>query len=101
MVSDSSSEIIQRELTEDGFGQQIQKIRADAIREFMQRLKEEDGESNHNFDDNSLFFCVSQDYINGRKDKTEEIWETIRCLAKTMAGNHDSSPEPTEEQDNA
>ena len=71
-----------------GLGMKREKERADtaraeAIKEVLERLKQEDGERNHIFDD-CASILVSKEYRQGRYEKAKEFWETIDQIAKEM-----------------
>ena len=60
------------------------ELKAQAYKEFADRLKELDGYYNHNFND-CVTLLVSDEYIKGRYEKINEIWSTIDNLLKEMA----------------
>ena len=62
-------------------------IKAEAYKEFADRLKELDGYDNHTFDDCVSSLLVSDAYIKGRYEKINEIWNTIDNLLKEMKDN--------------
>ena len=64
------------------------ELKAEAYKEFADRLKELDGYDNHNFDDCVTFLLVSDEYIKGRYEKINEIWSTIDNLLKEMADSN-------------
>lgn len=63
----------------------VEQIKAEAYKEFAERLKELDGYDNHTFDD-CVSLLVPDEYIKGRYEKINEIWNTIDNLLKEMAG---------------
>lgn len=63
------------------------ELKAQAYKEFADRLKELDGYYNHNFDD-CVNLLVSDEYIRGRYEKINEIWSTIDNLLKEMEDNN-------------
>ena len=65
-------------------------IKAEAIKEFAERLKEMDGYNNHTFDDCASIF-ISEEYRKGRDEKIKEIWNTIDCLKKEMEGGENDT----------
>ena len=60
--------------------------RADAIKEFVKRLKGTDGYNNHIFDA-CASVIVPDEYKKGRYEKTKEVWELIDNLVKEMVGD--------------
>lgn len=58
---------------------------ADAIKEFADKLKEQDGYNNHVFDD-CASILVPEEYLKGRDEKIKEVWNTIDSLVKEMVG---------------
>ena len=60
--------------------------KAEAIKEFAERLKNIDGYNNHNFDD-CASILISKEYVKGRDEKIREIWNTIDNLVKEMMGD--------------
>lgn len=62
------------------------ETRAEAVKEFAEKLKELDGCDNHTFDD-CVSLLVSEEYKKGRYEKTNEIWNTIDNLLKEMVGD--------------
>ena len=62
-------------------------IKAEAYKEFADRLKELDGYYNHNFDD-CVNLLVSDQYIRGRYEKINEIWSTIDIILKEKEDNN-------------
>ena len=65
-------------------------IKAEAIKEFAERLKATDGYNNHTFDD-CASILVPEEYRKGRDEKSKEIWDTIDNLVKEMVGDTDDS----------
>lgn len=65
-------------------------LKAEAIKEFAERLKEMDGYNNHTFDDCASIF-ISEEYRKGRDEKIKEIWNTIDCLKKEMEGGENDT----------
>lgn len=63
--------------------------KAEAYKEFAERLKELDGYNNHNFDD-CVNLLVSDEYIRGRYEKINEIWSTIDILLKEKEDNNNN-----------
>ena len=63
------------------------EIKAEAIKEFAYRLKEQDGYDNHVFDD-CASILVPKEYLKGRDEKIKEVWTTIDNLVKEMVGKN-------------
>lgn len=59
------------------------EIKAEAVKEFAERLKEQDGYDNHVFDD-CASILVPKEYLKGRDEKIKEVWTTIDNLVKEM-----------------
>ena len=59
------------------------EIKAEAVKEFAERLKEQDGYNNHVFDD-CASILVPEEYLKGRDEKIKEVWNTIDNLVKEM-----------------
>ena len=59
------------------------EIKAEAVKEFAERLKEQDGYNNHVFDD-CASILVPEEYLKGRDEKIKEVWTTIDNLVKEM-----------------
>ena len=59
------------------------EIKAEAVKEFADRLKEQDGYNNHVFDD-CASILVPKEYLKGRDEKIKEVWTTIDNLVKEM-----------------
>lgn len=59
------------------------EIKAEAVKEFVERLKEQDGYDNHVFDD-CASILVPEEYLKGRDEKIKEVWNTIDNLVKEM-----------------
>ena len=67
---------------------QLKTAKAEAIKEFAERLKETDGNNNHTFDD-CASILVSEEYQKGRREKACEMWKTIDNLVKETVGDND------------
>jgi hypothetical protein len=65
---------------------ELETAKAEAVREFAHELKERDGYDNHTFDD-CASILVSKEYIKGRYEKINEIWNTIDKLLIEMVGD--------------
>ena len=63
------------------------EIKAEAVKEFADRLKEQDGYNNHVFDD-CASILVPKEYLKGRDEKIKEVWTTIDNLVKEMVGEN-------------
>lgn len=63
------------------------EIKAEAVKEFADRLKEQDGYNNHVFDD-CASILVPKEYLKGRDEKIKEVWTTIDNLVKEMVGKN-------------
>ena len=63
------------------------EIKAEAVKEFAERLKEQDGYDNHVFDD-CASILVPKEYLKGRDEKIKEVWTTIDNLVKEMVGEN-------------
>ena len=63
------------------------EIKAEAVKEFAERLKEQDGYNNHVFDD-CASILVPKEYLKGRDEKIKEVWTTIDNLVKEMVGEN-------------
>ena len=63
------------------------EIKAEAVKEFTERLKEQDGYDNHVFDD-CASILVPKEYLKGRDEKIKEVWTTIDNLVKEMVGKN-------------
>ena len=63
------------------------EIKAEAVKEFAERLKEQDGYNNHVFDD-CASILVPEEYLKGRDEKIKEVWTTIDNLVKEMVGKN-------------
>lgn len=63
----------------------VKEIVADTVNKFVEKVKEEDGKDNHVFED-CASTLISEDYRNGRYEKTKQIYETLECVAREMAG---------------
>ena len=63
------------------------EIKAEAVKEFVERLKEQDGYDNHIFDD-CASILVPKEYLKGRDEKIKEVWSTIDNLVKEMVGEN-------------
>ena len=63
------------------------EIKAEAVKEFAERLKEQDGYNNHVFDD-CASVLVPEEYLKGRDEKIKEVWTTIDNLVKEMVGKN-------------
>ena len=63
------------------------EIKAEAVKEFAERLKEQDGYDNHVFDD-CASILVPKEYLKGRDEKIKEVWTTIDNLVKEMVGKN-------------
>ena len=63
------------------------EIKAEAVKEFADRLKEQDGYNNHIFDD-CASILVPKEYLKGRDEKIKEVWTTIDNLVKEMVGKN-------------
>lgn len=65
------------------------EIKAEAVKEFAERLKEQDGYDNHVFDD-CASILVPEEYLKGRDGKIKEVWNTIDNLVKEMVGKNNA-----------
>lgn len=65
------------------------EIKAEAVKEFAERLKEQDGYNNHVFDD-CASILVPEEYLKGRDEKIKEVWNTIDNLVKEMVGKNNA-----------
>ena len=74
-----------RAIAKETIYNQIQSIKAEAVKEFAERLIQKDGEMNHIFDD-CADILVPEEYKKGRDEKTKEIRQTIDNLVKEMVG---------------
>ena len=63
------------------------EIKAEAVKEFAERLKEQDGYNNHVFDD-CASILVPEEYLKGRDEKIKEVWNTIDYLVKETVGKN-------------
>ena len=63
------------------------EIKAEAVKKFADRLKEQDGYNNHVFDD-CASILVPKEYLKGRDEKIKEVWTTIDNLVKEMVGEN-------------
>ena len=63
------------------------EAKAEAYKEFAERLKEQDGYDNHVFDD-CASILVPKEYLKGRDEKIKEVWTTIDNLVKEMVGKN-------------
>ena len=63
------------------------EIKAESVKEFAERLKEQDGYDNHVFDD-CASILVPKEYLKGRDEKIKEVWTTIDNLVKEMVGKN-------------
>ena len=63
------------------------EIKSEAVKEFADRLKEQDGYNNHVFDD-CASILVPKEYLKGRDEKIKEVWTTIDNLVKEMVGKN-------------
>ena len=72
------------------FDKVICETKAEAYKEFAERLKARDGFDNHNFDD-CASILVPEEYRKGRDEKVREIWNTIDNLLKEMVGEDNES----------
>ena len=64
-----------------------QTTKSEAVKEFAERLKEQDGYDNHVFDD-CASILVPKEYLKGRDEKIKEVWTTIDNLVKEMVGEN-------------
>ena len=64
-------------------------IKAEAYKEFANRLKELDGYDNHTFDD-CASLLISDEYIKGSYEKISEIWSTIDNLLEEKEYNNNN-----------
>lgn len=77
-----------RAIAKETIRNQIQSIKAEAVKEFAARLIQKDGEMNHIFDD-CADILVPEEYKKGREEKTKEIRQTIDNLLKEMVGDEE------------
>ena len=75
----------------------VEKVKAEAIKEFAERLKETDGNNNHTFDD-CASILIPEEYKKGRHEKTREIWDTIDRIAEEMVCDNNVNTERKEDE---
>ena len=73
----------QRNVEAMGLSVSVEQVKAEAIKEFAERLIEEDGICNHTFDD-CASILLSEEYRKGREEKIKEIRLNINILLEEM-----------------
>lgn len=64
---------------------EIKTAKSEAVKEFAERLIQEDGYNNHTFDD-CASILVPAEYRKGREEKIKEVWELIERIKKEVVG---------------
>jgi hypothetical protein len=64
----------------------VNKIKAEAYKEFAERFIEVDGYNNHIFDD-CASILIDKEYVKGRDEKSKEVRTTVDNLLKELVGD--------------
>ncbi len=97
LINRKKAEIERLESALDAANYTIGYFKAEAIKEFAERLKEMDGYNNHTFDD-CASVLIPEEYQKGRYEKTREIWDTIDRLVKEMVGDNNGNTQRKEDE---